>query len=392
MGTMESTIAARRILIAAGGTGGHIAPALAVGARLRDRFGDDVLVRFVSGCRDVERQAFEAAHEFPEVIPCERAPRLSLEGAPDCARYARALVAAMGLARRFRPDAVLAMGGYVCAPVLWAARARRAPYYLHESNSVPGKATRLFARGARTVFLAHADAAAMLGARTRAEVVGTPVRQGVLCGDRLAAREALGLDAQALVVGVVGGSQGARALNESMLDALEALAQRAPRLRVVWAAGHAHRNTVEAALAGRGLSERVRLFDFIADMGAFYAASDLVVSRAGASTLAELAATGKPSILVPYPHAADDHQSSNAKALAAAGAAELIPEADLPGARLAEAACAILGDAARLDAMAAAARALAGADAADAICDALMDGPAPRGAGVRSPAPRARAA
>jgi UDP-N-acetylglucosamine--N-acetylmuramyl-(pentapeptide) pyrophosphoryl-undecaprenol N-acetylglucosamine transferase len=362
---------ARRFLVVAGGTGGHIAPALAVGEALR-RSGEGAVVRYLTGSRQIERQAFEAASEFPDFLACERAPRVSLAGVPEMLRYLRSVEESWRLLRRFRPDAVLATGGYVCAPVLATARVLRIPYFLHESNAVPGQVTRWFARGARRVFVEHEAAARRLDAGVAAERVGTPVRRALFEARRADALERFGFEPDRPVLFVLGGSQGARGINEAMLEALP----RVPSslgLQVIWACGPLNHKTVSGLLERSALEgTRVSLHDFLDDVHLAYAAADLVLSRAGASTLAEISALGLPSILVPFPEAKDNHQWENARALAESGGAVVLDELSLTGERLAGELTELLGSEARREALARAARACGRPRCAEAIAAHLL--------------------
>ncbi len=328
-----------RVLIVAGGTGGHIAPALAVGDHLRRAHGERVHVRYLTGSRSTEKQVFEAAEEFPDVLACDRAPSLSLGGMVRTIRYGRSVLESRALLRRFQPDAILATGGYVCAPVLLAARMAGVPYFLHESNAVPGKVTRAFAKNADCVFVAHEGAAEWLDAGCRASLTGTPVRSELLVTSRQKGAKTFTIDAGVPTILVLGGSQGARGLNDALCDALADLAYRdsIDRLNVIWACGPLNLKSVTARVDKIVRREvHIKLFDYIGDVHNAYACADLVVSRAGASTLAEITALGLPSILVPYPHATDNHQYENARALEDAGAAVLMPETTLTGAVLAD--------------------------------------------------------
>lgn len=365
----------RRVLIAAGGTGGHIAPALAVGSFLRERWDEGVIVRFVTGSRKVEGEVFDAADEFPERLACDKPPRLAIGSIPAIARYVGSVAGSLRVLARFQPDVVLGMGGYVCAPVLLAAWLRGIPFYMHESNAVPGLVTRMFARSAREILVGCEAAAHRLPPGTRTRVVGTPVRPELLECTRGEAAVRLGLDPELPTVLVLGGSQGALALNEAVVDGAATLGQRmSPRggVQVLLACGQKHVKTVTAGVARCDMpGTDIRVFEYIADMAAAYAAADVVVSRAGASTLAELAALGKPAFLVPYPHAKDNHQAANARALASVGAAEVIEEDDLAGVVLAEQLASMLSDDKRREALAAAALAAAIPDATERIASLL---------------------
>lgn len=332
--TEPPVAAPRRILIVAGGTGGHIIPALAVGETLRREYGGDVVVRYLTGSRAIERHAFAAAEEFPDMLACDAPPRIALSSVPALVRYAGSILEAFRFLRAFRPDVILATGGYVCAPVLWAAQLLRIPYFLHESNAIAGRVTRLFARSAECVLLGDEAAANGLRPSTRVLAIGTPVRSAVVEATRVQACAHFGLEHDRPTVLVLGGSQGAHALNEALVDAIPHLHESPPQ--ILWACGPLNYNTVRdqlAAIDRRGVT--VHLFDYLDAMHLAYAAADLVVSRAGASTIAEINARGVPSILVPLPTAKDNHQVENARALSSRGAALTIEERDLPTGALA---------------------------------------------------------
>lgn len=366
----------RRILIVAGGTGGHIAPALAVGAQLRATYGTDVAVRFVSGSREIEKRLFAAAGEFPDALACERSPRMSPTALPLWWALAKSQLQAWRVVSSWKPHAVLAMGGYVCAPVLNAALLRGVPYFLHESNAIPGRVTRWFAPRASTVFVAHKAAAEELPKNTRTRISGTPVRAELVDVPRRDARRRLGIANQRNVLLVLGGSQGARTLNDALLEALPLLDPAFAStggLSVLWSCGPQHAQPMQAAAAARGLRNiEVRTYETITAMGDAYAASDGVLSRAGASTLAELTTLGLPSLLVPYPHAADNHQVANADALAREGAAIVREEAFLTGGTLARDLAVMLLDPEVRRAMARGAASLGCREATTILADALF--------------------
>lgn len=370
----------RRVLIVAGGTGGHIAPALAVGDTLRISYGPNVMVRYLTGSRSIERQAFAAAEEFPDSISCDAAPRLSITAIPSGIRYIKSVVESLRVLRRFRPQVILATGGYVCAPVLTAARMLKIPFYLHESNAVPGFVTRLFAKQASRVFIAHDKAKSMLKAADCANV-GTPVRRAMFLTRRDEAFRHFDLKANKPTLLVLGGSQGAHAVNEAVADALPLIAERFAStggLQVIWACGPLNYNTVRAQLdCMEGLQAQVRLYDFLREMHYAYAACDLVVSRAGASSLAEITALGLPSLLIPYPHAKDNHQYENARSLVEQQAAEMIEETQMNGRKLALVAGDLLLARERCQRMADAARRAGAPRCSEAIARILMDDPRP---------------
>jgi UDP-N-acetylglucosamine--N-acetylmuramyl-(pentapeptide) pyrophosphoryl-undecaprenol N-acetylglucosamine transferase len=278
---------------------------------------------------------------------------------------ARAVLAALRVVRRVRPCSVLSMGGYVAGPGGLAAWLLRRPLLVHEQNRVPGVTNRVLARLARRVLVGFADA---FPPQTAAEWVGNPVRAGITSlpppVERLAGR-----DGPARVL-VLGGSQGARALNRVIPAALARMPA-AQRPEVLHQCGARDLDAARAAYADAGVEARVE--PFIEDMAAAYGWADLAVCRAGALTLAELAAAGLGAVLVPYPHAVDDHQTRNAQALCEAGAADMIQERDLHVDTFSERLQALCGDRGRLHAMAAAARTLARADAAERIADRCLE-------------------
>lgn len=367
--------AAARVAIAAGGTGGHIMPALAAAEAIR-ALEPEAHVEFFCGRRPVELAIYREAGESPVALPCGDTGGASFASLRRAAAAPVAALAAARALRALRPDAVLGMGGYVCAPVLLAARALGVPVYLHESNAIPGRITRLFAPGAREVFLGFAAAAGKLSRRARPRVTGTPVRAALATQTRESAAAALGLDPRRFTILALGGSQGARALNEAILKTLPALdleAEAARDIQFLWSAGAANYESVNTRLSGIALpSIYLEMWPSITRMDAAYACSDLVISRAGASTLAELTALGLPAILVPLPTARDDHQRANARALADAGAALVVEEGPEFAESLLRAILTLMRDPRRLESLAGAARRLAAQGAAREIACRLL--------------------
>lgn len=340
----------RRILIAGGGTGGHLMPALAVAQAVRE-LDAGIEPVLVGARRGVEAQILPTRDFRYHLLPAEplyrrqwwknlRWPWLAVRLLRRVAR----------LYEEERPAAVLGTGGYASGPVVyWGARAGL-PTAVQEQNAFPGVATRLLARRARHVYLGLPEARALLRVGPRTEVfdTGNPISPPTP-ERRQAARARFALSGTAPVVLVTGGSQGALALNRAVASWLE----RGPRPgTVLWVTG---RGTY-AQFAGYHRPPEVQVIDFLDPMADGYAVADLVVSRAGMITVAELCAWSLPSILVPLPTAAADHQTRNAGVLSQAGAALLLPEAELSGARLASEVSRLLGDEARRREMADAAR------------------------------------
>ncbi|HWB72009.1 MAG TPA: undecaprenyldiphospho-muramoylpentapeptide beta-N-acetylglucosaminyltransferase [Egibacteraceae bacterium] len=394
------------VLLAGGGTGGHVFPSLAVAEALRAAR-PDLRVEFVGTSRGLESQLVpQAGWTLHTVGALPLARRLS----PATLRLpVVVLSAARAVGELIRTRGVVAgcgLGGYVSVPLALAARRAHIPLVLHEQNAVPGLANRLAARWAHTVAVSFPDSAQRFPRPDRVVVTGNPVRPGLAGVDRAALRaEALAafdLDPDRSTLLVFGGSQGARRLNEAVV-AGAALWAAPERLQILHATGRGAHAAVtaawQAALASPGRAVPVvRCQDFIARMDLAYAAADVVVCRAGASSIAELTVLGLPSVLVPYPHATADHQSANARALAAAGGALVVTDADLDAAALVDACEPLLLQPARRAEVAAAAGAFGRPDAAAAVADLVLSalaraGSAPPAAGERSaaqPAPRER--
>jgi UDP-N-acetylglucosamine--N-acetylmuramyl-(pentapeptide) pyrophosphoryl-undecaprenol N-acetylglucosamine transferase len=352
------------IMIMAGGTGGHVFPGLAVAQALRAR---DCAVVWLGTRRGIEGRVVP-----PSGIDIEWITIAGVRGRGIGAyltapfRVAAAVVQALAALRRRRPAAVLGMGGFVAGPGAIAAWLTRRPLVLHEQNSVAGTTNRLLAPLAAKVFAAFPDT---FPAWARAEVVGNPVRDSIVATD--SARERLDARQQERRrLFVIGGSQGARALNEALPLALQQLPPE-QRPEVWHQAGRLGIDEARAAYAAAGVDARVDAF--VDDVSSAFRWADLVVARAGASTLAELAIVGVGAILVPLPSAIDDHQTMNARHYIAGGAGIALAQRDLQPAALAQLLASCLGDHARLIAMAEAARKEARPDAAERIARACLE-------------------
>ncbi len=352
--------APRPVLIMAGGTGGHIFPGLAVAETLRAQ---GVPVAWLGAVGGMETRVVPAHGIELHAIRVG-----GLRGKGWKTRLAapwmllRALLSAFAVLRKLKPRSVLSMGGYVAGPGGLAARFTGTPLLVHEQNRVAGFTNRKLAAHAQRVLAGFADAL------PNAAWVGNPVRGTIAALAPPAQRLADRAGKPRLLV--LGGSLGARALNLALPQALAKLpAERRPE--VLHQCGQRGLDEAREAYAKVGVEAQV--VPFIDDMAGTYAWADLAVCRAGALTLAELTAAGLGAVLVPFPHAVDDHQTRNAEALVAVGAAELIQERDLNVERLAQRLDALLHDRARLLAMAGAARTLAKPDAADAIARACLE-------------------
>jgi UDP-N-acetylglucosamine--N-acetylmuramyl-(pentapeptide) pyrophosphoryl-undecaprenol N-acetylglucosamine transferase len=345
------------VLIAGGGTGGHIFPAVAVARELRAR-GFEVVM--VGAERGLETQIVPA-----EGLPLLTIPVAGLKGkgilgaALGALMLPGALAASWRIVASRRPRAVVGVGGYASGPVVAAALARRVPTLIHEQNLIPGATNRWLAPFVREVAVTFEETRARLGGR--GVVTGNPVRSEFAS---VPPRPRGRAERRLLIFG---GSQGAAAINGAVAAALPGLAPLRGRLRIVHQTGGAGAAAAREAYARAGFEAEV--LPFIGRMAAAMAEADLVVARAGATTVAELTAAGRGSVLIPLPTAVHDHQTLNARTLERAGAAVVLPQPGLTGESLAAALAALLGDEERLDAMAAAARRLGRPDAAARIAD-----------------------
>jgi UDP-N-acetylglucosamine--N-acetylmuramyl-(pentapeptide) pyrophosphoryl-undecaprenol N-acetylglucosamine transferase len=359
-----------RLLIAGGGTGGHIYPALAVATSLRRRTRAPEL-DWVGGRRGLEGQLVPGSG-----IPLRLLALRSLRSVArdihlvlDPIRLAVSVPQALWWLLRGRPAAIFTTGGYVAIPVLIAARLLGIPSLLWDGNVIPGKSVRATARLASALAVSFSATCAALPASRRCYVTGTPIRD-VAAVDRLAAREALGIPPDARLVVIFGGSQAVRRFNEAVAAALPRLVTRAVVVHVTGPEGIERAEAARATLSSE-MRSRYRPEAFLGErLLEALAAADLVVGRAGSSTLAEVAAFGLPFIVVPYPHAGA-HQRANAAALVDAGAARLVADEAFDADALVDA-VALLDDPARHAAMAAAARSQARPGAADAVAEILV--------------------
>jgi len=342
-----------RAILAGGGTGGHVIPALAIANQLKKSYGAEVL--FIGTARGIENRLVPAAGYPLQLVRVGALKNVSLVTRLKTAfDLPRAAWDAGRMLNEFAPDVVIGVGGYASGPAMLAAIVKHIPTLAFEPNVVPGFANRMVARFVSAAAVHFEETAKYF---RHAEVTGVPVRQAFF---EIAAKRG---GTPTLLV--FGGSQGAHAINEAMIRCLPVLQQEAPGIHITHQTGERDYN--DALAAYKNLGESAEVFKFIEDMPAAFARADLVVCRSGASTVAEIAAAGKPAIFVPFPRAADDHQRVNAEALARAGAAVVVEESKLEGVWLAETIAALLGDQPRLRRMSEAARSLAHPNAAQDI-------------------------
>jgi UDP-N-acetylglucosamine--N-acetylmuramyl-(pentapeptide) pyrophosphoryl-undecaprenol N-acetylglucosamine transferase len=351
----------RPFLMAGGGTGGHVIPALAVARELRRRGHHPFFV----GTRRGMEAKLVPAEDFPiEWIEIGGLKSVGLgRRLRSAAQLPLSFLRVLALIGRRRPAAVFSMGGYVAGPAVLAAWCRGVPIVAMEPNAMPGFTNRRAGRLARKALLSFPEAARFFP-EGRTELTGLPVR-----------REFFALTPKLrtgpLTVLATGGSRGSRTLNQAARASWPLFRQSGLAVRWIHQAGAGAAAELEKAFAASGLEGKVT--EFIADMPAAFAEADLVICRSGAGAVAELAAAGKPSILAPFPHAADQHQLRNAEAMAKAGAARLVPDAEMSGERLVREVSELAADSAALVRMGQAARRLARPGAAERAADLLEE-------------------
>jgi UDP-N-acetylglucosamine--N-acetylmuramyl-(pentapeptide) pyrophosphoryl-undecaprenol N-acetylglucosamine transferase len=346
-----------RVILAGGGTGGHLFPGLAVAQEFRDR---DRMAKilFVGTEAGIESRAVPAAGFPLETIPVRGLKGRGGRGLIDALYGVPASVCrSLKIIRRFRPDCVIGLGGYASGPVVAAAKLKRVPGAIMEQNLRPGLTNRILGHAANRIFTSYGGSAAFFPLGKVLET-GNPVRWRKLPEVRRSGK---------FTLLIFGGSAGAHRINLGAVEAMKGLADLASEMKVIHQTGAADLEWTKRAYAA--LPFEAELLPFIDKMDEAYARADLVVCRAGATTIAELTVFGKPAILVPYPYAADDHQRFNAQALQEQGAAEMILDRELDGTKLAEQIRRHYSDRGRLEAMGKAALRLGRPEAAKKIVD-----------------------
>lgn len=356
------TDAALKVLIAGGGTGGHIIPAITLADQLVAERSAEIL--FVGTPRGLESRLVPKAGYKLSLIEVGQLNNVSLMTRLRTAfDLPRSILRCVGLLRRFRPNVVVGVGGYASGPAMLAAQLLRIPTLAFEPNAVPGMANRLVGKRVQAAAVNFASAASYF---RHAQITGIPVR-----------KEFFYLPPRPVGQGphllVFGGSQGARIFNEALPEAVADLMAAVPGLTIMHQAGAGHAEKTERAYQASGVDHaRWRVEEFLDDMPHRFAEADLILSRSGAATVAELAAAGKPSLLVPFPLAADDHQRKNAEAMVEAKGAAMLLQSELTPKRLCRELVSLLADPASLATMGASARSLAHADAVEAIASMVL--------------------
>jgi UDP-N-acetylglucosamine--N-acetylmuramyl-(pentapeptide) pyrophosphoryl-undecaprenol N-acetylglucosamine transferase len=353
-------------VFACGGTSGHVHPALAIAEKVRQDY-PGAAIRFFGTARGMESEVVPAAGFAFTAIRARGFPRkLSADWLLALRDFFASRRQCRRLLRDLAPQAVVGTGGYVAGPVIAAALSLGIPVLLHEQNAYPGRSNRLLARRSQAVCVSFPGTGRFFPAGTPVSLTGNPVREVFFKTGRQEARQALAISEERPVVLAMGGSLGARTINEAVLG----LVNPSGHPLVILSAGKQHYAAVSAAAAG---IDWLDVREYLQDVHLYMAAADLVICRSGAMTCAELAALGKPSILVPYPYATADHQYFNARVLADAAAAHVIRDSELTPDRLQTMLAQLLEDRAALAAMGAAAAGLARPQAAESICTRLYE-------------------
>ena len=360
-----------RVIISGGGTGGHIFPAISIANAIRSAH-PEAKILFIGAENRMEMQRVPAAGYQIKGLPIAGFDRKHLwKNLGVIFKIWQSRRKARSIIREFRPQVAVGVGGYASGPTLQVCQQMGIPTLLQEQNSYAGLTNKLLARHARKICVAY-EGMERFFPKDRIVITGNPVRQNLIHNtySRGSSIEELGLDRTKRTVLIIGGSLGARTLNESVLQHLDVICKN-PDVQFIWQTGKYYSQEIQERLRIAGQPPYLKVTEFIADMSRAYAAADLVVSRAGASSISEICLLGKPSILVPSPNVAEDHQTKNAQALVAKDAAICVNDADAID-TLIETAIQVVGDSARLDAISADVKQLGKPNAADDIAKEVV--------------------
>ncbi|GAB7387661.1 undecaprenyldiphospho-muramoylpentapeptide beta-N-acetylglucosaminyltransferase [Bacillaceae bacterium] len=359
------------VILTGGGTGGHIYPALALAKEIRSRH-PEAKILYIGSERGLEKEIVrKAGYEFRAIDVSGFKRKLSLDNVKTVVKFLRGVFVAKKWIRDFHPDVVVGTGGYVCGPVVYAAARLGIPTLIHEQNVIPGLTNKFLARFVDKVAVSFPASSAYFP-QGKVVVTGNPRATEVAHADRRKGMESLRLPAGKKVVLIVGGSRGARPINEAFLQMVPLLGK-AHGLYFVYVTGEAHFQTVMEAIGPyRASLANVSIYPFLYNMPEVLAATDLIVNRAGASFLAEITSLGIPSILIPSPYVTNNHQEKNARWMEENGASVMILEKDLRGDLLFAKIMEILGDREKWEGMRQAAKRLGHPDAAARMYGEIM--------------------
>ncbi len=361
-----------RVVLTGGGTGGHIYPAVAIGREISEREPGSELL-YIGTSRGLEgRIVPEQGIAFENITITGFKRSLSLENVKTVMRFLKGVSRSKELLRKFKPDVVVGTGGYVCGPVVYAASKLGIPTIIHEQNVLPGLTNKFLSRYVDGVAVSFKESEPHFAKCPNVVYAGNPCATRVLKADGRAGFASLGFAPGTPFALIVGGSGGARALNEAFVRMLPMLGK-LPDSRFVFVTGERFYRETESAVAGssHAASGRVKVLPYIGNMPEVLAAASLYVGRAGASFLAEVTSLGLPSLLVPSPNVTNNHQEANARSLMNAGAADMILERELSGETLFGSIAAIMGDRTRRERMSAASRGLGMPESASIIYDQI---------------------
>ncbi|MCH5329432.1 MAG: undecaprenyldiphospho-muramoylpentapeptide beta-N-acetylglucosaminyltransferase [Alistipes sp.] len=357
----------KRVILSGGGTGGHIYPAVAVAEALKRRHGDDIEILFVGAEGKMEMEKIPALGYNIIGLPILGLQRrFTLKNIEVPVRVAKSVMKAFELLKMFKPDVVAGFGGYASAPILWAAQRKKIPTVIQEQNSFAGVANKVLAKRASSICVAYEGMERFFPA-DKIVMTGNPLRGSFGDGRSVDRSEALsyyGLTSELPVLLVVGGSLGTRTLNNMMKSWIVTLGGDAP-VQVIWQTGKYYDAEMQA-FTDSYPTAHIRRLPFIDRMDYAYAAADLVISRSGACTVSELCLAGKPTIFVPSPNVAEDHQTKNARALVDKSAAEMVADSDAVECGM-DSALKLLANPKRLKSLSANISKLAIADSADRV-------------------------
>lgn len=317
----------KKYFITGGGTGGHIYPAIAL-VRELSKSGADIKkdIFYVGNKHNLEYQiATNEGVKFLHYSVCGMPRKISFKMIIFLFELLTSTIKALFYAKKYKPDVVFATGGYVCAPILFAAKILKIPYVLHDSDAHPGVVTRLFSGGASYVSLSFEDAKKYIK-NENVKITGNPIRSDFRTLDKTDARLVLNIKRNARAVLIMGGSLGAKKINDSVVKFIDKLLKKDENLYVIWQTGKKNFEDVRSQI--KKMPERLILRPYFENMAVPLVSADIVISRAGSLSLSEILATGTPSILVPYPYAAADHQRANARNMVQLGASVYLDDDD----------------------------------------------------------------
>jgi len=358
------------VILAGGGTGGHIYPAIAIASEIKCRFPDSEIL-FIGTRKGLEKELVPRNNfnlEFISAKGLARSLRKELFFLPFY--ILKSLLESRTILRKYQPDIVVGTGGYVSLPVVLMASLQRKKTLIQEQNSYPGISTRILSLVASRVCLSYQDSTRYFPLKRKLRVLGNPIRKEIISGNKEEGLKKFDLNPDKKTVFILGGSQGSRKLNQALREGISYLEQPGD-IQLLWQTGSKDFEEIRDSMKGANVASTV--LPFIQDMSLAYAVADLLVCRSGALTLAEVTACGKPSILIPYPFATADHQRYNAMSLKEKGAAEVILEKEIKGENLAILIVGLLKDENRLKEMSKNAKMLAKPMAASQIVDEMEE-------------------